>query len=122
MNSNFLEFYEIKDLKRKKEPKIIQFDSDVNQQNIKLQFTNNLIFIFHEKNIYIYDIKSKKNNKILQVNYQKNKDYQNFFKNMKIYGDFIELGKKYYKTNFMNSGKNIIRRILYWKNFTSIIN
>ena len=101
MNSNFLEFYEIKDLKRKKEPKIIQFDSDVNQQNIKLQFTNNLIFIFHEKNIYIYDIKSKKNNKILQVNYQKNKDYQNFFKNMKIYGDFIELGKKYYKTNFI---------------------
>ena len=82
MNSSFLEFYEIKDLKRKKEPKIIQFDSDVNQQNIKLQFTNNLIFIFHEKNIYIYDIKSKNNNKIFQLNYQKNKDYQNFYKNM----------------------------------------
>ena len=100
MNSSFIEFYEIKDLKRKKEPKIIEFDSDVNQQNIKLQFTNNLIFVFNEKKIFVYDIKSKKNNKILELNYQKNKDYQNFYKNIKIFGDYIEIGKKFYKTTF----------------------
>ena len=98
MNSTFIEFYEIKDLKRKKEPKIINFESEVNQQNIKLQFTNNLIFVFNEKNIYIYDIKSKKNKKISELNYQKNKDYQNFYKTIKIYGDYIEIGKKFYKT------------------------
>ena len=98
MNSTFIEFYEIKDLKRKKEPKIIKFESEVNQQNIKLQFTNNLIFVFNEKNIYIYDIKSKKNMKISELNYQKNKDYQNFYKTIKIYGDYIEIGKKFYKT------------------------
>jgi hypothetical protein len=98
MNSTFIEFYEIKDLKRKKEPKIIKFESEVNQQNIKLQFTNNLIFVFNEKNIYIYDIKSKKNKKISELNYQKNKDYQNFYKTIKIYGDYIEIGKKFYKT------------------------
>ena len=98
MNSSFIEFYEIKDLKRKKEPKIIKFESEVNQQNIKLQFTNNLIFVFNEKNIYIYDIKSKKNKKISELNYQKNKDYQNFYKTIKIYGDYIEIGKKFYKT------------------------
>jgi hypothetical protein len=98
MNSTFIEFYEIKDLKRKKEPKIIKFESEVNQQNIKLQFTNNLIFVFNEKNIYIYDIKSKKSKKISELNYQKNKDYQNFYKTIKIYGDYIEIGKKFYKT------------------------
>ena len=98
MNSTFIEFYEIKDLKRKKETKIIKFESEVNQQNIKLQFTNNLIFVFNEKNIYIYDIKSKKNKKISELNYQKNKDYQNFYKTIKIYGDYIEIGKKFYKT------------------------
>jgi hypothetical protein len=98
MNSTFIEFYEIKDLKRKKEPKIIKFESEVNQQNIKLQFTNNLIFFFNEKNIYIYDIKSKNNKKISELNYQKNKDYQNFYKTIKIYGDYIEIGKKFYKT------------------------
>lgn len=63
-----------------------------------MQFTNNLIFVFNEKNIYIYDIKSKKNKKISELNYQKNKDYQNFYKTIKIYGDYIEIGKKFYKT------------------------
>ena len=100
MNSKDIEFYAIKDLKNIKQPEIIKLDLGVNHQNVKLQFNNNLIFIFNEKNIYIYDIKSKSENKIMVINYQKNKDYQNFYKNIKIFGDYISLGNKFYKTIF----------------------
>jgi len=100
MNSKDIEFYEIRDLKNIKKPKIVKLDLGVNHQNVKLQFNNNLIFIFNEKNIYIYDIKSKLDNKIMMVNYQKSKDYQNFYKNIKIYGDYISIGNKFYKTIF----------------------
>ena len=100
MNSKDIEFYAIKDLKNIKQPAIIKLDLGVNHQNVKLQFNNNLIFIFNEKNIYIYDIKSKSENKIMVINYQKNKDYQNFYKNIKIFGDYISLGNKFYKTIF----------------------
>ena len=100
MNSKDIEFYKIKDLKNIKQPKVIKLDLGVNHQNIKLQFTNNLIFIFNEKNIYIYDTKSKSDNKILTINYNKSKDYQNFYKNIKIYGDYISIGNKFYKTIF----------------------
>ena len=100
MNSKDIEFYAIKDLKNIKQPAIIKLDLGVNHQNVKLQFNNNLVFIFNEKNIYIYDIKSKSENKIMVINYQKNKDYQNFYKNIKIFGDYISLGNKFYKTIF----------------------
>ena len=100
MNSKDIEFYAIKDLKNIKQPEIIKLDLGVNHQNVKLQFNNNLIFIFNEKNIYIYDIKSKSENKIMVINYLKNKDYQNFYKNIKIFGDYISLGNKFYKTIF----------------------
>ena len=100
MNSKDIEFYEIKDLKNIKQPEIIKLDLGVNHQNVKLQFNNNLVFIFNEKNIYIYDIKSKSENKIMVINYLKNKDYQNFYKNIKIFGDYISLGNKFYKTIF----------------------
>ena len=100
MNSKDIEFYAIKDLKNIKQPEIIKLDLGVNHQNVKLQFNNNLIFIFNEKNIYIYDIKLKSDNKIMMINYQKNKDYQNFYKNIKIFGDYISLGNKFYKTIF----------------------
>ena len=100
MNSKDIEFYKIKDLKNIKQPKVIKLDLGVNHQNIKLQFTNNLIFIFNEKNIYIYDTKSKSDNKILTINYNKSKDYQNFYKNIKIYGDYISIGNNFYKTIF----------------------
>ena len=100
MNSKDIEFYAIKDLKNIKQPAIIKLDLGVNHQNVKLQFNNNLVFIFNEKNIYIYDIKSKSENKIMMINYLKNKDYQNFYKNIKIFGDYISLGNKFYKTIF----------------------
>ena len=100
MNSKDIEFYAIKDLKNIKQPEIIKLDLGVNHQNVKLQFNNNLVFIFNEKNIYIYDIKSKSENKIMVINYLKNKDYQNFYKNIKIFGDYISLGNKFYKTIF----------------------
>ena len=100
MNSKDIEFYAIKDLKNIKQPAIIKLDLGVNHQNVKLQFNNNLVFIFNEKNIYIYDIKSKSENKIMVINYLKNKDYQNFYKNIKIFGDYISLGNKFYKTIF----------------------
>ena len=100
MNSKDIEFYKINDLKNIKQPKIIKLDLGVNHQNVKLQFTNNLVIIFNEIFVYIYDIKSKSDNKILTINYNKNKDYHYFYKNIKIYGDYISIGNKFYKTIF----------------------
>ena len=113
MNSKNIEFYGIKDLKNIKQPKLIKLDLGVNHQNVKLQFNNNLVFIFNEKNIYIYDIKSKSDNKIMMINYIKSKDYQNFYKDIKIYGDYINIGNKFYKTMFSPEnfyGYNIINK------------
>ena len=101
MNSSDVEFYEIKDLKNINQPKIIKLDFGVNFQNVKTQFTNNLIFIYTEKNIHIYDLKCKSNNQIMTINFDKNKDYLNFYKNIKIYGDYIAIGRQFYKTNFL---------------------
>ena len=101
MNSKIIEFYGLRDIKNKKPPKVIQLEFGVYNQNIKLQFTNNLIIIYNDNNIYIYDIKLKKNNKILTINYLKNKDYHNFYKNIKICGDYLAIGKEFYKTKFM---------------------
>ena len=100
MNSKNVEFYKIKDLKNIKQPKLIKLELGVNHQNVKLQFTNNLVFIFNENKIYVYDIKSKLDNNIMTIDYNKNKDYQNFYKNIKIYGDYISIGNKFYKTIF----------------------
>ena len=98
MNSKIIEFYGLKNLKNKKQPKIINLES--NFSKIKLQFTNNLVLIFSENSINIYDIKSKNNNKILTINYTNNNDYIKFFKEMKICGDFIAIGNKFYRTKF----------------------
>ena len=115
MNSKNIEFYGIKDLKNIKQPKLIKLELGVNQQNVKLQFNNNLVFIFNEKNIYIYDIKSKTDYKIMEINYLKSKEYQNFYKNIKIYGNYINIGNKFYKTIFSSEnfyGYNIINKTI----------
>ena len=101
MNSTDIEFYEIKDLKNIKQPKIIKLDFGINFQTVKMQFTNNLIFIYTEKNMHIYDLKCKSNNQIMTINFNKNKDYQNFYKNIKIFGDYITIGRQFYKTIFL---------------------
>ena len=100
LNSKNIEFYGLKDLKKKKPPKIIKLDYGVNHQNIKLQFTNNLVIIYNENNVFIYDIKSKNTNKILTINMKKNKEYSNFYKNIRVYGDFIAIGRSFYRTKF----------------------
>lgn len=100
MNSKNIEFYGLKDLKNKKPPKVIKLDLGVNPQNIKLQFTNNLILVYNNNNIFIYDIKSKQNNKILTINMNKNKEYIDFYKKMKVYGDYIAIERDFYKTKF----------------------
>ena len=102
MNAKIIEFYGLKDLKNKKPPKTIQLEYGVYNQNIKMQFTNNLVFIYNDNNIYIYDIKSKTNNKVLTMKYQRNKDYLNFYKSIKICGDYIAIGTKFYKTKFIS--------------------
>ena len=101
MNAKIIEFYGLRDLKNKKPPKIIKLDFGVYYQNIRLQFTNNLIFIYNDINIFIYDIKSKDNNKILTINYQKNKDYLNFYKKIKVYGDYVAIDRNFYRTKFL---------------------
>ena len=60
MNSKIIEFYGLKDIKNKKPPKVIQLEFGVYNQNIKLQFTNNLVIIYNDNYIFIYDIKLKK--------------------------------------------------------------
>ena len=100
MNSTLIEVYGLKDLKNKKPPKTIQLEFGVYNQNIKLQFTSNLVFIYNDNNIYIYDIKAKNNNKILTMNYMKSREYHNFYKNIKVYGDYIVIGMNFYKTKF----------------------
>ena len=102
MNSKIIEFYGLKNLKKKKPPKTIQLEFGVYNQNIKLQFTNNLIYIYNDNNIYVYDIKIKdNNNKILTLNYMRNKDYHNFYKNIKVCGDYLAIGTNFYKTKFI---------------------
>ena len=102
MNSKIIEFYGLKDLKKKKPPKTIQLEFGVYNQNIKLQFTNNLVFIYNDNNIYIYDIKIKNsNNKILTLNYMRNKDYHTFYKSIKVCGDCLAIGTNFYKTKFI---------------------
>ena len=100
MNSKNIEFYGLKDLKNKKPPKVIKLDLGVNPKNIKLQFTNNLIFVYNNNNIFIYDIKSKINNKILTIKMDKNKEYIDIYKNMRVYGDYITIGRDFYRTKF----------------------
>ena len=100
MNSKIIEFYGLKDLKNKKPPKTIQLEFGVYNQNIKLQFTSNLVIIYNDNNIYVYDIKEKSNNKILTMNYMKNKEYHAFYKNIKVFGDYIAIGTNFYKTKF----------------------
>ena len=102
VNAKTIELYGLKDLKNKKPPKIIKLDYGVCYPNIKLQFTNNLVIVYNDYNIYIYDIKSKLNNKIMAINFQKNKDFNTFYKNMKIYGDFVGLGRNIYKFKFLS--------------------
>ena len=101
MNAKIIEFYGLKDLKKNKPPKVIQLEFGVYNQNIKLQFTNNLIFIYNDNNIYIYDIKSKTNNKILTMYYRTNREYLNFYKNIKVCGDYLAIGTNIYKTKFL---------------------
>ena len=110
MNAKIIEFYGLKDLKKNKPPKVIQLEFGVYNQNIKLQFTNNLIFIYNDNNIYIYDIKSKENNKILTMNYRTNREYLNFYKSIKICGDYLAIGTNIYKTKFL-------QEIYFNKNF-----
>ena len=100
LNSKNIEFYGLKNLKKKKPPKVIKLDYGVNHQNIKLQFSNNLVIIYNENNIFIYDIKSKLNNKVLTINMGKNKEYINFYKNIRVYGDYVAIGRKFYKIKF----------------------
>ena len=101
MNSKIIEFYGLKDLKNKKPPKTIQLEFGVYNQNIKMQFTNNLVFIYNDNNIYIYDIKCKTNNNILTMKYMRNKDYLSFYKSIKVCGDYIAIGTDFYKTKFL---------------------
>jgi hypothetical protein len=110
MNAKNIEFYGLKDLKKKKSPKIIKLDFGVYYQNIRLQFTQNLIFIYNDINICVYDIKCKENNKILTIDYRKNKDYLDFYKKIKVYGDYVAINNNFYRTKFFQEkfyNKNI---------------
>ena len=67
-------------------------DSKIDYKTAKLQFTNNLILIYINKSILIYDIKQKNNYNIgvidIAMNYQK------------VYGDYIEVDSEVWKVQF----------------------
>ena len=67
-------------------------DSKIDYKTAKLQFTNNLILIYINKSILIYDIKQKNNYNIgvidIAMNYQR------------VYGDYIEVDSEVCKVQF----------------------
>ena len=77
--------------------KIIFFTNDVNCSKIdykasKVQFTNNLILVYINKSILIYDIKQKNNYNIGVIDVD--------FQTAKVYGDFIDVNSKVCKVEF----------------------
>ena len=98
---NTIEFYGLKNLKNLKPPKIAKLEYRINFLIIKFQFYNNLVILYDIKNIYIYDIKSKLNNKVSIIFIPKGSEYLNFFNNMRIFGDYISIYNKFYKIKFL---------------------
>lgn len=131
MNSSGIEVYKLKDFKEIKEPIIINFNINRKKNNIKnihLQFYNNLIIVYMEWCIKLYDIKSN-NYEIYILNITKDQYYNTFYQT-RIIGKYLKLNNIFYKVKFLNlnykkyskfCSKDIFFTILRRKNTNHII-
>ena len=102
-NKNYIDIYRLDNLKNVKKPRKIEYDQseeNSNINNMKLQFYNNLIFIYMTNFIKIYDIKSKSKNYEISIINIKEKDYK-FFINSNIFGKYLLMNDEYYKIKFL---------------------
>jgi hypothetical protein len=131
-NSNYINIYRINNLKKIKEPRKIKYSKAKEKfevKNIKLQFYNNLIILYMQNFIRIYDIKSTSINfEVAMININE-KDY-NIFINSNILGKYLLIDNDYYKikflkTNFKNdsysTAKEIFFTLLRRKNSNQVI-
>ena len=107
---NLIEFYRLKNLKEKKEPKIIKYNRSekmIDYELAQFQFYNNLLILYIDDNIRLYDIKSdfsKKMGKIQIPDFKK----EGFFDKIKIRGKFVIINNDIYKIKFLPENyKNI---------------
>ena len=81
--------------------KLLLYSNELNERQIDyksslIQFFNNLILIYINKNILIYDIKQKNNYNIGVIELESSFNWQN----AKIYGQMIEIDNQVYKAKF----------------------
>ena len=109
---NVIEFYRLKNLKEKKEPKVIKFnrsEKTIDYELTQVQFYNNLLILYIGDNIRLYDIKSDFNKKMGKIIIPEEKR-DGFFDKIKIRGKFVIINNDIYKIKFLpeNYKKNNI--------------
>ena len=100
---NMLEFYRLKNLKEKKEPKIIRFNRSekvIDYELTQVQFYNNLLILYIGDNIRLYDIKSDFNKKMGKIIIPEEKR-DGFFDKIKVRGKFVIINNDIYKIKFL---------------------
>lgn len=99
---NLIEFYRLNDIKKIKEPKKIEFnksEKSIDYELTQLQFYNNLIILYLDDNIRIYDIKAGQKRKMGKADIPKNK-IDGFLDRIKIYGKYVAFNNDIYKIKF----------------------
>jgi predicted nucleotidyltransferase len=109
---NLIEFYRLKNLKEKKDPKVIKFnrsEKTIDYELTQVQFYNNLLILYIGDNIRLYDIKSDFNKKMGKIIIPEEKR-DGFFDKIKIRGKFVIINNDIYKIKFLpeNYKKNNI--------------
>ena len=100
---NIIEFYRLKNLKEKKEPKVIRFNRSekvIDYELTQVQFYNNLLILYICDNIRLYDIKSDFNKKMGKIIIPEEKR-DGFFDKIKIRGKFVIINNDIYKIKFL---------------------
>ena len=100
-NKNIINIYRLNNIRKMKTPRKIKYSNkeNINIENIKLQFYNNLLFLYIDNFIKIYDIKSKSNNYEISILNILEKD-SNIFIKSNIVGKYILINDEYYKIKF----------------------
>ena len=105
LTDSVIQVYRLKNLKEIKQPLEINYINNeknkIKVKHIYLQFYNNLIIVYSENYIKIYDIKNKNNYEIFSLELY-NKEYNNIFYKFKIYGKYLLINHNFYKIKFLN--------------------
>ena len=100
---NIIEFYRLNNIKKIKEPKKIVFnksEKSVDYELTQIQFYNNLIILYMDDNIRIYDIKAGQTKKFGKYDIPKKK-IDGFLDKLKIFGKFVSINNDLYKIKFL---------------------